>query len=109
MYASLMKLAALPDETLLYCGHEYTENNLRFAQMVEPGNADISNRLEEVKQNRIQNKPTVPASLKIEKLTNPFLRCEEISVKSHIQQQAGELLNVPVAVFAYLRQWKDRS
>jgi hydroxyacylglutathione hydrolase len=74
MFASLRKLAALPDDTRLYCGHEYTLENLRFAAMVEPENPEIRRRLEDVRRLRAGNQPTVPSTLGMEKRTNPFLR-----------------------------------
>ena len=75
MHASLTRLAALPDETRVYCGHEYTEKNLTFAATVDPTNTDLSARLEAVRALRAGGGATVPGSLGEEKRTNPFLRC----------------------------------
>jgi hydroxyacylglutathione hydrolase len=107
MVAALTKLAALPPETLVYCGHEYTLANLRFAQVVEPQNPDILARIEQVKTLRAQNQPTVPAELALEKLTNPFLRCQEPAVIKAAQNYAQESLPTPIDVFAVLREWKN--
>jgi hydroxyacylglutathione hydrolase len=74
MWTSLSKLAALPRETTLYCAHEYTESNARYAITRDPNNADLKARVEEVKRLRAANKPTVPMTLDQELRTNPFLR-----------------------------------
>ncbi len=76
MYASLQKLAALPKDLNIYCGHEYTETNLRFAEKVEPENIEIAERIKRVRAKRLKNEPSLPSSLAIELKTNPFLRCE---------------------------------
>lgn len=107
LYHSLQKFAALPDDTLIYCGHEYTHNNLRFAKTVEPNNAAVIKRMQHVQTLREKNLPTVPASLIIEKQTNPFLRCEELSVIKAAQNYLQKELNDPISVFAALRRWKD--
>lgn len=74
MWDSLQRILALPDETLIYCGHEYTLDNLEFALHVEPDNIDIQDKLEVVREWIDRDKPSVPSTLKVEKLTNPFLR-----------------------------------
>ena len=74
MYASLKKIAALPDETTVYCGHEYTLANARFATMVEPENANLVARMKEIESLRAAGKATLPTTIGIEKATNPFLR-----------------------------------
>jgi hydroxyacylglutathione hydrolase len=109
MYASLMKLAALPDTTKVYCGHEYTEANLRFAQAVEPNNKFLLERIERVKILRAQNLPTVPSTILEEKQTNPFLRCEVVEVITAAEQHIGAKLNMHIEVFACLRKWKDEQ
>ncbi len=76
MWSSLVKLAALPGETQVYCGHEYTEANARFALTIEPGNADLVARAEAVKALRAQGRPTLPTTIALELATNPFLRAE---------------------------------
>ena len=80
MYASLSRLAALPDNTLVYCTHEYTLSNLLFAQAVEPSNQDIQQRIDTVRQLRAEQQITLPSHIALEKRTNPFLRCAEPSV-----------------------------
>ena len=107
MHASLSKFKSLPDDTLLYCGHEYTVSNLQFAATVEPENKAIQQRLVEAKQSRANNLPTVPATLAIEKETNPFLRCEQVDVIDAANQHSGKIFDVPHDVFAGLRLWKD--
>jgi hydroxyacylglutathione hydrolase len=77
MHASLSRLAALPKETQVYSGHEYTLQNLAFAVVVEPSNADIKKRVESVNQLRASGVPSVPSTIGEELLTNPFLRCDE--------------------------------
>lgn len=107
MHASLNKLSALPDATLVYCTHEYTLSNLRFAQAVEPDNPVLAKRLLEVQQLRDQQQITLPSSLALEKASNPFLRCAEPSLKSTAEQKAQTSLATASAVFATLRSWKD--
>lgn len=107
MYTSLQKLAALPDATKVYCGHEYTEKNLRFAEMVEPQNVAIQERLKEVIALRKKNLPSLPSTIHIEKETNPFLRCDVAEVVANVEQFAGKKLTNVVEVFYWLRKWKD--
>ncbi len=107
MKDSLQKIMSLPDETEIYCAHEYTVNNLRFAQLVEKDNAAITERIKQVNELRHQNKPSLPSTLKEEKETNPFLRCELATVKSSVEKHAGEKFDNSVEVFKALRKWKD--
>ncbi|MCG8380358.1 MAG: hydroxyacylglutathione hydrolase [Proteobacteria bacterium] len=107
MHASLSKFKSLPDETLLYCGHEYTVANLQFAQTVEPDNPAIQERLNKARQTRKNNQSTVPATLAIEKQTNPFLRCEEPDVIQAAERYAGSKLGNSTEVFGAIREWKD--
>ncbi len=81
MLTSLQKLAALPAHTLVYCGHEYTLSNLKFAQVVEPMNEKIHTRLEATKVMREKGEPTLPSVMREELETNPFLRCAEATYK----------------------------
>src|SRR5262249_2721233 len=106
MVASLDKFAALPEQTQMYCGHEYTVNNLKFALAVEPDNADCSKYLEECQDRRARNEATVPSDIRRERNVNPFLRCHRDSVKHAAERRAGRELN-RVEVFAVIRQWKD--
>jgi hydroxyacylglutathione hydrolase len=85
MFASLKKLSALPDETLVACGHEYTESNVRFALTVEPDNMALFARALEVKQLRSAGQPTVPSMLAQERATNPFLRAETVKRLAEIR------------------------
>jgi hydroxyacylglutathione hydrolase len=107
MHASLAKFNSLPDDTLLYCGHEYTLSNLQFAANVEPDNKAIQKRLMLARRIRDKGEPAVPATLKIEKKTNPFLRCEEMSVINAACEHSGKKLDKPDEIFAAIRHWKD--
>jgi hydroxyacylglutathione hydrolase len=80
MHDSLSSIAALPDETLIYCAHEYTEMNLRFALTVEPGNLALRQRADDAARLRAAGRPTVPSTLASEKASNPFLRCTQPAV-----------------------------
>ena len=108
MYASLERLAALPADTLVYCTHEYTQSNLTFAQAVEPDNADIAERMESVRQLRARGEITLPSNLALERLTNPFLRTSETSVKQKADERNGRDNRSGAEVFASLRAWKDK-
>ncbi|HHX35170.1 MAG TPA: hydroxyacylglutathione hydrolase [Gammaproteobacteria bacterium] len=107
MYTSLTRLAALPDNTRVYCTHEYTLSNLLFAEAVEPNNIELKQRMIEVRQLRDKNLITLPSSIALEKRTNPFLRCEQPEVVTAAEQKAGSSLSNNTAVFATLRSWKD--
>lgn len=107
MHASLSKIAALPDHTLLYCAHEYTLENMQFAKTVEPGNTALRDREAKDRQRREQGLPTVPFSLGLEKQTNPFLRSHEASVIQAAETHTGQTLSEPAQVFAAVRAWKD--
>lgn len=107
MFSSLQRIAALPDDTLIYCGHEYTAANLKFALAVEPENTDIQQRIIEIAELRAKNLPTVPATLALEKKTNPFLRSHIDRVKQAASEFAGQDLKTPIEVFKYTRLWKD--
>ncbi len=104
LWNSLMKLAALPGETRLYCGHEYTEANARFAITIEAQNPVLRVRVEEVAKLRGEKRPTLPTTVAAELAANPFLRAEEPSVQAAV----GMLGADPAAVFAELRSRKDR-
>ena len=107
MFASLGRLSALPDETEVYCAHEYTLSNLKFAAAAEPGNADVGATLERVVEMRGRDAITLPSRLDRERRINPFLRCREAAVRASAEQHAGRALATPVEVFASVRQWKD--
>ncbi|WP_170450961.1 hydroxyacylglutathione hydrolase [Ruegeria arenilitoris] len=104
MWTSLSKLAALPDETSVCSGHEYTQSNARFAVTVDPDNTALQQRVHEIDQARAEGRATVPSNLGVEKATNPFLRATD----PKIQAQLGVVGADPVAVFAEIRGRKDR-
>ena len=106
MATSLAKLAALPPETRVYCAHEYTVNNLKFALAVEPDNEAASDYLNECLALRQQHEATVPSTIRRERNVNPFLRCDLETVKQAAAARAGRRLN-QLEVFAVLRTWKD--
>ena len=107
MYESLSKLKALPAETLVYCTHEYTTANLKFAHAVEPDNADIAARIKEVEALRAQDLPSVPSTLGLELRVNPFLRWDQPGVIASANERSETLCTEPVEVFATIRAWKD--
>lgn len=102
MHASLTRLAQLPDDTRVFCGHEYTEKNLAFAAAVEPESEALQDRTRRVKSQRQQGLPTIPSTIAEERATNPFLRPEVPQVRAAVSQHD------PVQVFAALRSWKNR-
>ena len=104
MWASLSKLMALPDETRIYCGHEYTESNGRFALTLEPGNLGLQTRMEEVRAARARKDPTVPATLGLEKQTNPFLRPDVPEIRKSLGMEKADT----VSVFGEIRARKDK-
>jgi hydroxyacylglutathione hydrolase len=106
MHASLSQLADLPDETRVYCAHEYTAMNLGFARVVEPENPDILRRSAKVAELRAAGLATVPSTLAEEKLTNPFLRCRESAVIEAALAN-GAVDTSPVAVFSAIRSWRN--
>lgn len=108
MHASLAKFSNLPDDTKVYCAHEYTLENIRFAKAVEPGNAALVEREHRERETLSQGRPTLPSSIGLEKLTNPFLRCSEPAVMAAATRFAGRPLAEPVEVFAAIRQWRDQ-
>jgi len=107
MLDSLDRIAALPDETLVYCAHEYTLGNLRFAAAVEPGNADVLETLDAVQALRSRDAITLPTTLGHERRINPFLRCRELAVRAAAEARAGRPLAGASDVFAVVRAWKD--
>ena len=103
MWHSLQKLLSWPDQTLIYCAHEYTEANARFALSVEPENADLVSRANEIRIARAQGVPTVTTSLALEKKTNPFLRPHS----SNLQETIDLVGQSDIEVFARTRELKD--
>ncbi|MAF04779.1 MULTISPECIES: hydroxyacylglutathione hydrolase [unclassified Herbaspirillum] len=107
MVESLAKLSSLPGNTQVYCAHEYTLSNLKFAAEVEPGNAELSARLHRERTKRDQGEATVPTSIALERATNPFLRANEKEIQESLQK-AGRLTELnEVSSFAALREWKN--
>jgi hydroxyacylglutathione hydrolase len=104
MWTSLSKFRAVPDETLVYCAHEYTQANARFALTVEPGNAALAARARHIDEMRAAGKPTVPSAMGEERATNPFLRADLPELKKAIGMASAD----PVAVFAEVRGRKDK-
>lgn len=107
MWDSLQKLAALPDDTQIYCAHEYTQANLAFAVAVEPENPDLGARFEQVKQIRARGGVTLPSSILLEKRTNPFLRCQQAGIKIFAEKRTQQTLGTSAEVFGALRLIKD--
>jgi len=107
MWSSLSALAALPGETRVYCAHEYTLANLRFAAAVEPANPAIAGRLARERAKRDRGLPTVPSTIAEERSTNPFLRVGEAPVRAIAEAHAGRRLDSDAAVFGALRDWKN--
>ncbi len=107
MQGYLATLRALPADTRVYCGHEYTLANLTFAAAVEPDNEALQRRLEQVRAQRERGAITLPSTIGEERATNPFLRWDSATVRASAESHAGQALDTPVAVFAALRNWKD--
>jgi hydroxyacylglutathione hydrolase len=104
MWQSLSKLAALPDDTLVYCGHEYTQSNARFALSVDPDNRALQARAAEVERQRAAGKPTVPSTLGAERAANPFLRAGNPAIRKRLGMESAS----DAEVFAEIRHRKDR-
>jgi hydroxyacylglutathione hydrolase len=109
MKASLERLAGLPDDTAVYCGHEYTQGNLKFAATLEPGNEALARRMVEVDALRSNGTPTVPTTIALEKATNPFLRSDSPELRASVLAQVTDLDAGAdsEAVFAATRTLKD--
>ena len=105
MWDSLLKLRALPDDFKLYCGHEYTASNVKFALTIEPDNPALQARAAEVTKLRAENKPTIPSLLGDEKRANVFLRADEPSVAARLHMKGAD----GAAVFGELRERKNKS
>jgi hydroxyacylglutathione hydrolase len=105
MWQSVSKIAALPAATKIYCGHEYTLNNARFAITVEPGNRALVDRIREVEALRAAGKPTLPTTVEVERATNPFLRPQSHEIRAKIGLEGG----LDWQIFARLRQMKNKA
>lgn len=107
MFETLKKIKQLPKETLIYCAHEYTLANLKFALTVEPNNPDTLKRQQIEQEKRNKGEITIPFSLETELLTNPFLRFDTPSVKAAAEHFSGQSLSTEADVFRITRYWKD--
>jgi hydroxyacylglutathione hydrolase len=107
MVESLGKLAALPDATKVYCGHEYTEKNLRFALTLEPSNQALKAKHEWSLKANQEGKFTVPSTIGEEKQTNPFLRTNSAELRANLKKRNPAVDDDPVALFAMARELKD--
>jgi hydroxyacylglutathione hydrolase len=107
MNASLNRLRELPPETQVFCGHEYTAANLRFALTVDPDNTAALEYQSSVARIRAVGEPSLPSTLSLEIRVNPFLRCDNSTIRAAAEQHAGKSLDEPAEVFGVLRAWKD--
>ncbi len=107
MHASLEKIAALADDTLIYCAHEYTLDNLAFAAVAEPGNPAIAAHRTKVEQLRTEGRPSLPTTLAEEKGFNPFLHYDDESLRAAAEAFAGRPLRLGAELFGVVRHWKD--
>ncbi len=108
MSQSLAKFLALSPDTLVYCTHEYTLSNIRFAKAVEPNNQDLLQWASEAEALRQRNQPTVPTTIAHEKRVNPFLRCDQEPVIAAATERVNQALKHPAEVLAVVRAWKDQ-
>lgn len=106
LYSSLQRLAKLPDSTRVYCAHEYTLANIRFALACEPNNQALQQRARQVTKLRADNLITLPSTIELEKATNPFLRCTQPEIIQTLQRRGLQDM-AEVAVFTALRQWRN--
>jgi hydroxyacylglutathione hydrolase len=109
MHEALTKFMRLPDVTRVYCGHEYTMANVRFAKAADPGNTALLELEASAKKLRDANQPTLPSNIAQEKATNPFVRCTEPGVVAAASKHAGRALADAVSVLGVLREWKNNS
>ena len=106
MFDSLKKISSLPEHTKIYCGHEYTLSNLRFALEADPGNKNLIVEYDRVSKLSDLNTPSIPTSLTKELKVNPFLRCNNLSIKNIIKEKFN-LSGDDLETFTALRKWKD--
>lgn len=107
MTQSLAKLVTLPEDCKVYCAHEYTVSNLRFAVAAEPENLALAERLKQAQACRERGESTVPSTIALEKQTNPFLRYQQAAIMQTLRDSGRLHTNEPVAAFAALREWKN--
>ena len=105
---ALHRLASLPGETRIYCAHEYTEANIRFALACEPGNVQLVRRQADTRALRAAGKPSLPSTIALENATNPFLRCTQPEIIATVQRETDIPETNETSVFTALRGWKDR-
>ena len=107
MFDSLDRLMQLPDDTAVYCGHEYTLANIRFARSADPGNPALRELESRAQALRAEDKPTLPSNIGQEKATNPFVRCNKPELMAAASRYAGKALTDPVSALAAIREWKN--
>lgn len=109
LHHSLLRLAQLPDETQVYCTHEYTEANILFALACEPDNPQLKQRQADARALRAAGHPTLPSTIALEKATNPFLRCSEPDIVRNLEQRLGTKFAAgdELGVFTALREWRN--
>lgn len=107
MHDSLGKLMRLPDDTRVYCGHEYTLANIQFAKVANPGNSALAALESRARRQREAGEPTLPSTIGQEKATNPFVRCADADVIAAASRHAGRALGDPVSVLGAIREWKN--
>jgi hydroxyacylglutathione hydrolase len=107
MHEAMSKFTRLPDNTRVYCAHEYTVANIRFARAADPANSALADWEARAKAMREVDAPTVPTTIALERATNPFMRCSEKAVITTASQHAGKPLNDPVSVLGAIREWKN--
>lgn len=108
MHNSLSKLKDLPSDTLVYCGHEYTEKNLQFAMTLEPNNKKLAEKMERVRPLRAKGISTVPSTMEEERETNPFLRWDSEEIQKTMKDKIPNLALDPISLFANVRLLKDK-
>jgi len=107
MYRSLQSLSDLPEDTRVYCAHEYTVSNLKFALAAEPDNDKVRDRMARAQEQRQLGRPTLPSTIGEERDTNPFLRCDSPAIRQKVRDHGANEQSDSVEIFAILRQWKD--
>ncbi len=107
LFSALNTIKQLPQDTQIYCAHEYTQNNLQFALEVEPNNSALQHYAEHVDELRFNKHSTIPTLLTQELLINPFLRTDQESLQQALQQRFSEIDTDPLALFTFLREWKN--
>ncbi len=107
LFNSIQRLQRLPDNTIIYPSHEYTLSNLAFAMTVEPDNQALSERLRHCQQTRAAGLPTLPTTLGLERLTNPFLRLTNTSLQKNVRTASKSSQNCDLGIFCALRNWKN--